>query len=486
MTGAALAHRRGFARAGYPVRTARRRQEGIAILAAVALLALAIGAGLVAFLSEIARETQRQKNTARVLALAKEALIGYAAGVDLAAGASRPGDLPCPDLTNDGIAESSCGNAAGTTGQANRLGRLPWRTLGLEDLRDASGERLWYAVSNNFKNNTRTTCVAAGDPGCLNSDARGTITVRLADGTIVHDGTNPNPFVPSGAIALVLAPGSVLQRQGAAALQDRSGAGVNGAVNYLDLGNGEDNAVFADSATDGFLNGPVYDAGGAILVNDRVLAITYDDLMPLLERRGGGEVAQCLTAYAAQSQNNGRYPWATAMGASAAGDYSDAVNARFGRIPDGPLDDTSGGTFGALFAAAVCPFLPATCMEANWPGPPNCAITSGTWWLNWKDQVLYGVATQYQPIWPTTPPAACGGACLSINPPSAAADKQFVVIVAGRRLSGVAGGQPRATVAEKSTAANYVEGENDWVTTPSDTFTQQPVGAALNDRLRFR
>jgi hypothetical protein len=33
-------------------------------------------------------------------------------------------------------------------GQAERLGRLPWKTLGLPDLRDGDGERLWYAVSS--------------------------------------------------------------------------------------------------------------------------------------------------------------------------------------------------------------------------------------------------------------------------------------------------------------------------------------------------
>ena len=44
--------------------------------------------------------------------------------------------------------------------------------MGLDDLRDGDGERLWYAVSNNFKYNFRTACAAPGDPGCLNSDSR--------------------------------------------------------------------------------------------------------------------------------------------------------------------------------------------------------------------------------------------------------------------------------------------------------------------------
>jgi len=50
--------------------------------------------------------------------------------------------------------------------------------------------------------------------------------------------------------------GAVIQRQGSATTQDRSAAGVNDPINYLDVGNGEDNAVFTDGTTDGFINGP--------------------------------------------------------------------------------------------------------------------------------------------------------------------------------------------------------------------------------------
>ncbi|HSR02281.1 MAG TPA: hypothetical protein VLM20_05745, partial [Methylophilaceae bacterium] len=46
-----------------------------------------------------AESLQNKKNiiTADVLAEAKAALIGYAAGVNLEISGKRPGDLPCPD-----------------------------------------------------------------------------------------------------------------------------------------------------------------------------------------------------------------------------------------------------------------------------------------------------------------------------------------------------------------------------------------------------
>jgi hypothetical protein len=79
---------------------------------------------------------------------------------------------------------------------------------------------------------------------------------------------------------------------------------------------GEDNA---DSSTatiaagralngNGFIQGPVHAADGSLVVNDRVSAITYRDVMPRVMRRVALEVAQCLAYYGARPENGGRYP----------------------------------------------------------------------------------------------------------------------------------------------------------------------------------
>jgi type II secretory pathway pseudopilin PulG len=462
-----------------PVRerhTVGTRQRGAAFLLLVITLVLGAAAVFYGFSKPSSSEAEKNRKTMEALEQARTALIGYAVSRALnGGGAVRPGDLPCPDTNDDGNTEGNCGNAAGSQ-QANRLGRLPWRSLGLPDLRDGDGERLWYAVSNNFKYSTRTNCAAPGAAGCLNSDARGTITVRNSTGTVMHDGANPNPFVPSGAVAVVFSPGAVLRRQGAAATQNRSCTGgscnAQGActttpftttpkcnpVNYLDTNGTEDNANFVDgSAANGFINGIVRDAGGNIIVNDRLLVIRYEDIMPQLERRVVAEALNCLTLYAAA--NFGRYPWA-ATNISAAS-YPDATNALFGRLPTTMAQTTT----------------TAPAMSNLWPAA--CAAQGTVWWNNWKDHVFYGVADAYKPA--AIPPAGCP-ACLTVNPPSAATNKQVVVIVAGKRLSGVAGGQPRATLANRSDAANYLEGGND--THP--TFAQQPGSAAFNDTVLYR
>jgi hypothetical protein len=451
------------------------QQKGAALMLLLTIIVLGTLTTLVISLTGGGNVAEQDMKTAKALAHAKEALKAHAISVLLptvpsAVTTSRPGDLPCPASDNGGVAAASCGDAAGATGQSARLGRLPWMTLGLPDLRDGHGEQLWYAVSNNFKENFRTICTNPDQPGCLNSDSRGTITVRKSSGLVINNGANPDAFVPSGVVAVVIAPGGVIQREGAAALQDRSAAGASNPQNYLDVGNGEDNAAFIDgSAADGFINGPVLGINGNIIVNDKLISITYQDLLPKLEERVVGEVLKCMTDYALA--NNGRYPWAAAIVASGSGNYSDVINNRFGRIPDTPFIWTNISSLGG--------------MSLLWQTSCNIFSTSD-WWLNWKKQVFYGLADAYKPINPPTLPVAnvcaTGGACRVVDPPSAAADKQVVVIVAGKRLSGVAGGQPRVTTGDIGNSANYLEDANQL----GVTFSKSPLTSTFNDVLVYQ
>jgi len=465
------------------MRTARslpRQQRGaLLILLVIALGVLAVTL-FVGMLSSSAIQNERDKKTAAALAEAKAALIGFAVGVDLTTTSQRPGDLPCPDLNNDGVAETSCGNANGSTGQNLRIGRLPWKTLGLTDLRDGDGERLWYAVSNNFKNNSRTTCTSQGQPGCLNSDSKGTITIRDSNGQIIYDGS-----ASTGAVAVVISPGAVLQRQGAANIQDRGCTiGTNcdttekcttspasltpkcNPVNYLDIGNGEDNADFVDGdPNNGFINGIIRDPidKEKIIVNDKLITISYADIMPLLEKRVAKEIYHCLTDYAQEPQNNSRYPWAASLVASANStpDYSDVSGELFGRIPESlahTMTDSNG------------------IMNDVWTPSCNIKTNTGSWWFNWRELVFYGLADAYKPTFPMVTPAC--GSCLQVAPFSTA-DKQFVAIVAGKIL----GTQQRTTSVQRSDQANYLEGTN---ASMSNSYLQQKPTPNFNDLVLFR
>jgi len=452
-----------------------RKQSGAALIAFLLIFVTAASFALLKGLNEVATKQHRDAQTAKALAEAKAALIGRAAGANIVENACtdecrRPGDLPCPDMNNDGSANDGSCNS-----QNRRLGRLPWRTLGLPDLRDGSGERLWYAVSSNFKNDNRTICGPSGVAGCLNSDSRGTITVRNSNGGVLHYGDNPDKYVPSGAIAIVLAPAGILQRQDAGTAQDRScktATTCNDPKNYLDIDveKGQDNADFADeSPLDGFIQGDIFDASQNVIVNDKILAITYEDIIPLLERRVAGEVLVCLRDYSALPGNNARYPWAAKLADSAKGDFSDFNGERFGRLPDNPLDDTQGSGLNS----------------ATWPTGDCKLPSSGTkWWLNWKEHMFYAVAEAYQPA--TVSPSLCGSSpnsCLTVNPPSPTPDRRAVVMVAGKKLAAVLPdipiGQVRGDVSQKGNITNYLEGKN--ADDLPNSFTSGPATATFND-----
>jgi len=452
------------------------RQQGMALIGMAFFIFVVLLGFLINQKSGADVEAERERVTTRALAQAKAALITYASTVDLNTGltcgnnCARPGDLPCPDMDNDGNVELDCGNAAGTSQQAERLGRLPWKTLKISDIRDGYGERLWYAVSNNFKYNTKNTI--------LNSDTAGTITVRNSTGSIIYNASAQN-----GVAAIIFSAGPPILRQGATATQDRSCA--RGAINdslcvannneictspytdtnkcnplhYLDTLNGvEDNAQFTDgSGVDGFISGPIKDASGNVIVNDRILAITIDDIMPQIEKRVIREVRACLNEYAATAGNNNRYPWATDAHPS----YSDTTNQRFGRIPDTDFNNTASGT----------------AMSNKWPTSECKIVSNANWWStnNWKELIFYGVASAFEPN--STTATTCG-TCLRVSP-STSANKKFVVIAAGKKLSS----QNRSSASDKTTVTNYLELEN---STPTDNiFQQSPTTTSFNDKVIF-
>lgn len=487
----------------YPIK-APWTEAGAALLAF--LLVLLVG-GSYAFLGDAKSFAQRAKleeprKTSKALAEAKAALIGYAVSREIdpnctAPGdnCSRPGDLPCPDLTSDGGAENVpiCGthDGQGEGGQSRQLGRLPWKDLRLPDLRDGAGERLWYAVSTNFKVNARSRCTTPSNAGCLNSDSSGTITVKNQDGSYRHDGRNDaDGYTKSGAVAVVIAAGPPLRRVGYGE-QDRTCTSTCDPRDFLEVGNGEDNANFEDSDTDGdgdgdgspdgFIQGDVLDSNGTIILNDRLLPITYRDLVPLLEKRVVGEALSCLRAYA--GAHGGRVPWAASVEDVScpppppdaadncySDDYSPGLGRepdRFGRLADRPFNQTSND---------------ASDMSNSWLSGCLLRQTSGIsarWWRNWKELVFYGLADGYRPQplpLPTDPPGPCADppdACLTVN---SQPSQQVVVIASGKRLPAIAEvpdaltppqppppapyDQDRSTSSQKTAIRNYLEGEN--------------------------
>jgi hypothetical protein len=129
------------------------RQRGAALLTLFAVL-IVVAAGIgVASLRHAASGESLSQRQARDLALAAQAVRGRAFH-QRCINPALPADqlLPCPDAASvEGQAGVSC---PGVT-----RGWLPWRTLGMPPLRDASGTCLWYE-----RQGTTARVIAAGAP----------------------------------------------------------------------------------------------------------------------------------------------------------------------------------------------------------------------------------------------------------------------------------------------------------------------------------
>jgi len=284
------------------------RQHGAALMVMLVILVVGAAAILVGTLSSSSLQIERNKTTADALAKARNALIGYAVS-----DGNRPGELPCPDVNDDGmitLADYSGSNCA------SPIGRLPWKTLGLTELRDGNGEHLWYAVSKAFW---------ANGSSAINSDTLGNLTVS---------GTT----TVSNVIAIVFAPGAALSsptqsrsttQTAACSTTGTTVANSLCASNYLE----GSNANLSTAATP---NTAFQTAAASSTFNDQMIYITHDALLQPVETRIAREAKKCLDDYAASSSN--RYPWA-------ADDYDTTYtgnyNTFFGRIPVVPITTTA-------------------------------------------------------------------------------------------------------------------------------------------------
>jgi hypothetical protein len=281
-------------------------QHGQIIILTVLILAL--GTGFLVYSMAGPRSIDYRKNakTDAALAMAKEALIGRAV-----ADSNHPGSLPCPDTNDDGIAEIFAGIAC-----PSYIGRLPWKTLELPDLRDGDGERLWYMLSPAFRDN------AAVEP--LNTDTIGNITI--------YSGNNTTSLT-NRAAAVIFAPGAPIGAQARSGTQSAA-CTVTGTTiaqslcgtNYLETVSSINNA----NAT-----GPYISAPATATFNDRLIVIDSVELMTAAETRAAKEILNALQAYKAGSMATttsfcypvGCYPWADISNGIA----NDGLN--YGRVP---------------------------------------------------------------------------------------------------------------------------------------------------------
>ncbi|MEE8320618.1 MAG: hypothetical protein V3R68_02115, partial [Gammaproteobacteria bacterium] len=237
-------------------------QSGAVLLMFILLLVVGSSYMLLDRLNaHVSNDYYRDTITEKALLQAKKALISYAMNYpDLRNNSEKgPGFLPCPDQDDDGDPESGC-----SINTPSNTGRIPWRILGLPDLRDSDGARLWYALSDNFKNTQSNDTV-------INSETPGQIVVDGVD----------------DIVAVIIAPGGPTSTQTARP--------SNTSTDYLE----DDNASMGDNS---------FVTSAAVEFNDNLITITRQELMKAVEKRVIAEVSAILEQYYVTDSANA-YPW---------------------------------------------------------------------------------------------------------------------------------------------------------------------------------
>ena len=242
------------------------KQKGVALIVLVAIVSLIILMLTFNNLNGKQLEALRKDKTAKALFEAKNALLGWTVlrGISGAPSTATPGQLPCPeDLTligtpNEGNAMTSCSSPLPV------VGRLPWRSLGLGDIRDGNGDKLWYAISTGFRDSP------------INSTKVGQLNI---DGNL------------NAAVTIIFSPGVALTGQNRSVLT---------ASNYLDLTNNNGDANFTTT-------------GNASIFNDVLVKVKHDEFFQLVEKRilrevRGDSTQGLVRFYSTQGANN--YPFA--------------------------------------------------------------------------------------------------------------------------------------------------------------------------------
>lgn len=243
------------------------QQRGAALL--LVLLVLTTGLAL-ALMGEHGQarsryQAQHAAQTSRALAQARLALVAWSLSHKATIyNNGRPGELPCPDLhppgeEYEGWAGSGTDETCNTPGQ--RLGRLPWKTLGLPKLIDGAGEALWYMVVSPFHDS---------ETAALNS------STSVPEPLQAHADAGTAAYPP--AIAIVFAPGSMLNGQSRSMATEQLEP-----RNYLDASGIYNNASLQPQVIR--LNGPVLDSFGRTVFNDQLVTLAENELLPMVMQR---------------------------------------------------------------------------------------------------------------------------------------------------------------------------------------------------------
>ncbi|MCL2021482.1 MAG: hypothetical protein FWG81_05160 [Betaproteobacteria bacterium] len=438
------------------------RQSGAILLLMLLFLAL----GVMAWFITVSPSPRRELAMAEKLAMAREALLGYAVLYPDARANRKgfvPGHLPCPDtdeaLGYEGAEAGVCGSKG-----VSILGHFPWRSLSMPPLLGSDTECLWYLVSGNHK--------AEPKADLLNPDTAGLIEIVAADGQTV---------IAENVVAVLFAPGAPLPGQTRSFRAGADGSECRrdyDARQYLEnaapnpAAEGITRVMVGKNESVAWISREEWVAGVETRLSPEVFFADEDqaDALMLTQR-----IAACIMAFSKANELQ-RLPWAAPLELTAAvpetfnfAKLADQKNRLAGRPPYSVFNSLQAlGTKDVVIEPSF-----VTCME-KYASHSSCRLLvrgqcpdfeavdgrpdSGSynshngWWDKWKEHFFYLVAPNFSPAASEAEDceAAPDGCLLVAGRPYAAA-----VIFAGEALK-----HQNRTGNGRMNAAQYLEGEN--------------------------
>ena len=350
------------------------KQKGAALILMAFILGLAAAVFVLKTYNSDSAKAEQDEKTYKALNEAKQALIAWAVNHP-----NTPGLMPYPDRNGDGNYDdtSDCYASNVNFSPSFTIGRLPLfksdpncvnakstvATALTDDIRDGTGERLWYEVSKNLLHDYKNNGNPAGtspiiNPSIVNSPSNPWFVVRDRNGTVISN----------RVAAVIIAPGAPIGNQ------DRS-SGIAGANQFIDKivmadGTAYTNYTYQDypaiTPIQDFIvaddlrvvskSDPTYKNQSVepYYYNDKLVYITIDELMAALEKRVAVEVKDAVKKY---KISTGFFPYASILGGYK--NYSSVTGKLTGALPVVPSHISSCSYVGisTISSTSTCSFL---------------------------------------------------------------------------------------------------------------------------------
>ncbi len=326
-----------------------RRQHGAALILLLVVLALGGTWYLITRIQARSADftARNRQNSAAVLAQAKRALVGYVAHQAAVSGENNPGAFLCPEAPgniggpNEGITAGNCTLPA--------VGRLPWKTIGIDKLTDASGEPLWYVVANGWAKPS-----AAANTVINSNCSDPTSGMTCFSGQLTVDGQS------NAAVALIIAPGPAMKISASAGCTARTQARQAPAptmdpLDYLECSN---------TATSTFVT-----TAPSTSFNDQVVKITAAEVLPLIEGAIADRFSREFGAQMKTAYSGGIWPATPVL------PFAAPLNGDVTTSPRTKLQGANGVTAG-LLPGSYAFAGPCACDTPTTPTPCFCKVNS--------------------------------------------------------------------------------------------------------------